>query len=298
VRRAGVAEALGGIRDRRAVGALLELYKTETVLPVRCKILEALGRIGDVSLIPFLGKEAFHQDLGLRSFAIWSLGELRDRKALPYIMEVLKTDSGYAVVAAIDAIGKLGAPELAPRLVEYLKFDDVQTRYVAAMAIGELGNPQTAPPLFDLMRRESNIEVQEAMAQSLGKIGGREVIAGFMELLRADPSPTSQHLAEAGLEAAGVEAAFALIELLKEKDLKLKLSAAKVLGRLRAEGAVPHLLKMLQDSEKAVRLVAISALGDCGGAQVLPELDKASHWGDSLTREAARIAMDKIKAKP
>lgn len=298
VRRSHVIEVMGELRSRAALPYLMRSYRDDPLPPLRCKILEALGKIGDPSLFPLLVKEAKNEDIRIRSFAIWALGEMRSRKAVPTLLEVLQNDSGYPVITAIDALGKSGTPEQSPILMEYLKFDDTQTRYVAALAIGEIGNPKSAKALFDMMRKEKDMEVQEALARSLGKLGGADVINGFLGIIRTSPSPHLQRLAEIGLETAGLEAVFSLLELLKERDLKLKIAAARILGALKATGATNDLLKMLRDPDKAVQLVAISALGNCGDESAIkPLMNLRNEADDSLLRQAALEAIGKIQAQ-
>lgn len=297
VRRVHAIEVLGDIREKRSLPFLLRLYQNETDVSLRCKVLEALGKSGDPALFSFMATQVQSRDPRLRAFAIWSLGELHDRRAVPYLLDIIYREQGYVVVTAIDALGKCGTPENARMLLEYLRYDDLQMRFVTARSLAEIGSEAIVPDLLEAVGKEVDPEVQEALVQAVGKAGGEAGIHALISLLKSSRAPNDQRLAEAGLQAAGLRAVFALTPLLENEDLMIQISAAKVLGAIRAPGVTASLLKMLAHRDPAVRTAALVALGQCGDRSVLKELVRFTENRDAGIRDAATGAVQAIAAR-
>ncbi|OGS02308.1 MAG: hypothetical protein A3G41_02355 [Elusimicrobia bacterium RIFCSPLOWO2_12_FULL_59_9] len=296
-RQARVVEILGNLRDANARLPLILLYQREKSVLIRCKVLEALGKSRDEAVFDFVAARVKDANLRIRAFAVWAMGELRTPKAVPLLMEVIKSDAGPPVIAAIDALGKCGGARQVPLLMEYLRHWDVQTRYVAALSLGELANRATVPALFEALEWETHIDVQEALAKSLGKIGGKEAISRFLEILKKGPYPFDQRVAAVGLRAAGTQAVFPLLELLERGSVEDKLQAAKILVSLKSAGAVPYFLKMLDSENTTERLMAVVSLGDLGDAAIDKRLEPLSASGELIIRQAAWEARRKIHAQ-
>lgn len=296
-RQIHVIEVLGDLRDLKAADYLLRRFENSSSTLVRCKIMEALGKLRHPGLYDFIAGQVEASDPSIHCFAIWALGEMRLRKAVPLLLRILRTENGYAVVTAIDALGKCGTPDQAPFLLEYLKYENIQTRFVTAKALGEIGDGRLAPLLLHAMAKEPDPEVQETLARTLGKIGGDPAVEKLVQLLKESAAPTWQHLAEAGLESAGLRAAFALMPLLRENDLRLRVAAAKILGAIHAPGAVPYLIQMAEEDDPAARVAAIAALGDCADMSAMKFLTQMARSRDRSARQAASEAMRRIASR-
>ena len=72
------------------------------------------------------------------------------------------------------------------------------------------------------------------------------------------------------------ESIAALREGLKDKDLQVRVAAAKALGLAKDKGSVDQLTQMIQNDEPACRRQAATALGQIGEPSVIPALLKAS----------------------
>jgi HEAT repeat protein len=150
--------------------------------------------------------------------------------------------------SVIDALAKLGETKPAaamPPLAHALKDPDVGMRAAAATAFCALSekNPAAASPYLRIAARDDRDEVRTAAAACLG------------ELSETDPKGASRIAAELG-DAA---------------QANVRVAAAEALGRLGAKArdlAVPALLKLVGDPERAVRVAAERSIGtvaDKGG---------------------------------
>jgi len=70
-----------------------------------------------------------------------------------------------------------------------------------------------------------------------------------------------------------------------------------VLGQKRASWAVPHLIRMLDDSDLFVQVAALRALGEIGDPSAEPALEEASKHEKPLVRIVARGALEQIRAR-
>jgi HEAT repeat protein len=102
------AEALGWLRDERAVPMLL-LTLNDDDANVREIALEALGRIGHPAALDAL-MGALHDDSSewLRRAAAQALGDLGDPRAMPALTAALQDDSRVVQDAAFESIKRIG----------------------------------------------------------------------------------------------------------------------------------------------------------------------------------------------
>lgn len=129
-------------------------------------------------------------------------------------------------------------------------------------------------------------------------IGIRSQYSGgvFAQYLKSSPDIyVIRDLAKMG--PAGKDAAPALVDLLSQSDRDIRLGAARALGYLQYEKAVPALIPLLNEmSDVRLNLAAAESLGMIGRPEALAALMNASksHWNPRV-RESAAKAWHKIK---
>ncbi len=125
------AVMLGNIANREAVSALI-LSLRDIDANVRHSAAEALGRIGDRSaLFPIL--ELLNQDFWVQYPAIVALGEMRDARAVPYLINLLNDE--MLSLPSIKALGKIGDPRALLTLGEIVTHDSIALSGAAVEAI-------------------------------------------------------------------------------------------------------------------------------------------------------------------
>ena len=164
-------------------------------------------------------------DSSMRSFAAQSAGRLRDSRAIPL-------------------------------LVPLLRDRDSLTQTVAIFALGLIGDTAASQPLIERARDAVPVSVPavQELITALARIGGptgasflREVLSGSVFSGRADQPYI---MARATLEAwrLGKQAPVnELIGLASDPTPEIRFGAVYTLGRLRAKGAGPRMLDALQD---------------------------------------------------
>jgi hypothetical protein len=145
VARAGVFEALGRLKIRRALPFLLSGLKDRSA-NVRAKAATALGQIGDAQALEPLLAALSDPEPEVRDNAIWALGSFRDGRALDALLKLNETQSANSMVY-YGALGRIGDPRaIAPIIAAVKRTDD----FWAAAALKEIGPPAFAALVAEL----------------------------------------------------------------------------------------------------------------------------------------------------
>lgn len=109
--RSAAAEALGYLRDRRAVEPLLSCLNDATAPndDLREIAAEALGRIGDTTAFDALMSSLSDESEWVRRAAAVALGDLGDERAMNALGDRLQDESTTVQDAAFEAIKKLSS---------------------------------------------------------------------------------------------------------------------------------------------------------------------------------------------
>ena len=129
----------------------------------------------------------------MRHLACDLLGEIRDPKAVPVLVEALgdKDEFGTSVAsAAARALGRCGDRGPIPALVKALESPDRDLRYEAARALGILRADEAKAPLRKLLKDAAETShhylVRCAAAEALGRLRDRDALEDLGALLADD----------------------------------------------------------------------------------------------------------------
>lgn len=136
--RAAAAEALGAIRDRRALDPLLAATK-DAAMEVQLAAIRALGKLGDLkaqlAILPLLQAPDEEQ----RIAAAEALGLMRSDRAMKPLIALLQDPRGRVRAAAAEALGHLGDMRAIDPLRQRLGDRDAWAQAAAATALRALG---------------------------------------------------------------------------------------------------------------------------------------------------------------
>ncbi|MCI0587162.1 MAG: HEAT repeat domain-containing protein [Planctomycetes bacterium] len=138
------------------------------------RLLDAYGRAGE-------------DDPRVREFLGAALGNLRDARAVPALLQVLEEPgadaSGRIRLAALRGLAAIGEPSSTPAVAKVLREDpDRGLRMGAANALGSLRGEEAAAALVSALR-DGEVQVRWNAALSLAAIGRREGIPQLLEML-------------------------------------------------------------------------------------------------------------------
>ncbi len=230
-----ITHIAGDIENHEASQYLVDAYAQTSAEGVRCKIIESIGKFHDPEMLGWLAERLKNPHISIQCFAIWAMGELKTPRAAALLLPRLWSSNRYIQMTVIDALGKTGKNgAVASELSTFLRDEDVQVRYLVAKALMGTAGPDAAPVLAERLMEEPSVDVQEALARTLGRTGGAVGIGHLIELLKYPPSQATEHWAEVGLEAADPALVFPVIEpFANGDDFRLKVAALRILNELR-----------------------------------------------------------------
>lgn len=170
--------ALGQLKDKRAVPALIKLSETDRFREselFRKIIAVALGRIADPSAVPHLingiGDDYFWVRYPSEE-ALVKIGE----PAVQALIETVRQGSFPSCAHALAALGRIkDNKNLAyDVIVKELKNPDWAMRGFAVEALGEYGNPDAASLLENLGRTETHPFVRHKIEWAIGKLAEKK----------------------------------------------------------------------------------------------------------------------------
>ncbi len=272
---AAVVAALGRLKDKRAVAPLTDAWdylntlRLRMELPphlqiLRASIVESLGLIADRRAIPVFMSALEDPDKLVVQRACEALGRAREKKTVPYIMELLAA-GGDTAQAAYEALGEIGDTRALGVLERGLKSEDLFLRAQVGYALAKLGENAGEKTLEKLLAGDSRGTKPGILAAYyLARLDSSRGLDYLIRVLEKKGSPLRAAAAEALGKSGNKKAALALAEQFDSPDRDLKLMIVRALGRLGGKRAVYQLYKAVEDPDRAVADAARSALADLG----------------------------------
>ena len=149
-------------------------YKEE--YPKRAHAATALGKSGDKRAFLPLTWALKDLDGGVRTFAARALGELKDERAVKFLVQRMRMDEHHPVqIEAIKSLVQIQGRKAAEPLLSVLEDlnIDERARAEAAEALGELREKRAAPALVEILKTSSEnmyLVLEGAAIEALGKI--------------------------------------------------------------------------------------------------------------------------------
>jgi hypothetical protein len=253
-------------------------------------VLKDLKIRPDVSYLPF--KRLVDPDPNQRAFGAQELGLLADPVTFEPLLKALGDPSSMVRGSATWALGRLGDRRAVEPLLQALAHEALEVQVNIVMALGELRDNRAFEPLLALLRSE-HPDLRASSAEALGKLGDLRAIAYLREgLFNRGEYRFCQPLL--GLGQPGLEV---LLEALNGEEVELRKSAVKALSQLHDPQVIAALLGVVtRDENNAVRMEAISGLGNLGAVEALPVLTELAQtelgttsWGDGLNNEVREV---------
>ncbi len=261
--RRSVVEALGKIGDKRAVEPLVQRLR-DNVERVQHQAIHSLVGFGQLSTVPLMNALAHEKNKFALRAIILTLGEIKDVKSIPILIDHLRSSYFVVRMVAVRALIKFGPPIIDP-LVSALSFNQSDIKALlrdaedrsnppfqlrAMKALGGLEDHRAV----DLLKRfveEGESEVQDAAVQALIQIGcaawGR--CGALMVLSEIGDESFAFHFA---------------LSLLDDSD-NVRLEAVRAFGKVGGSRAIDPLVKVArEDRDPYIRFEAIRLLRRVG----------------------------------
>lgn len=262
--------------------------------------LEAVYAAGLIARPPLEGEQAQalitaldHYDPAVRAAAARVIGRLKVAGAGAALLKAVNDsheDVRYAAMQALGAIHEAGAaPALAEQLAFYKKGEGA---WAALDALAQLAQPASVP-LFKERLADKDPYLRRAAAEGLGRAGDQSALDLLQRGVTSDDSPMVRLATAFALQKLGQN----YIGRVADGMTNTKLAAQGVAYLIElGPPAASSILPRLQDPEPTIRQGAADALGFIGGPAALPALEAATKDRSTDVADAARRAMERIKA--
>ena len=261
--KAAALKALGRTKNP-SVRPLLEQGLKDELSAVQLAAAAGLFSLGQTKYWDQIRQIAGSMNPEERAAALRVLGELKDSRALPILVEALKNPQPSVRGAAAAALGDLGMPEAVPELKVMLKDKIPAVRTSSAVSLGELGDKSAIPALKEALE-QGNPVVQAAAVSALLRLNEPfGSVASVVRRLSQQQDPGTRAAAGRALgraEGKNVEAAVGFLEgLLEDPIPRPRIAAARSLGHIGGDDVLPLLKQKLHDEDDAVRATVAGAL--------------------------------------
>jgi len=186
---------------------LLNTASRETMQ--RYEAIKSLGKLGDKRAVPFLIKLLKDKNFICRNYAAEALGRLSDRRAVLPLVFALKDTDETVRLSAVEALGLLSDKRAVSALINVLNDKDLAVRYCTIQTLLKLGDPQAVKAIINKLN-DNSPDIRALAAKSL---------VAFKE-------PTSYS---------------AIMKLLDDKDVNVRAESARALADLSAKSALPKI---------------------------------------------------------
>ncbi len=225
---------------------------------VRRWVAEALGNLKDKRAVKHLIHALHDENVRVRRYAALALGEIGARNATPHLQSLLQDENQDVRYSAVKAVASIGGKEALSGLVTALKDNDWAVRMTAAQGLGDLGDREGVAPLCEALR-DPEWSVRYHAAAALGQIG--DVAALISADLRITEGRGRQVIRRQVSEAiCDVAALIPLIRTAGDSNAAVRRHVAEALGKLGDERALPALERLVRDSDHAVAAAADEAI--------------------------------------
>jgi HEAT repeat protein len=272
--RALAAVALA--RDNPQVRALVAALLDGQDAAARAIAIDGLGALGDGA--ERLGRLATDGDARVRSRAARALAELRPENARALLVALTADGDAGVRADALRAIGALGDRAALPVVERGLADPALGARLAALSAIARLAPERLcAPPADPFMMLRA--------AVALARLGHDDDAAAAIRAGAAHPRPDVRVAAMNAAGELGAAGADVAATLLRDRDLEVRLAAARALCHAgRPAAALPVLAAALATPLALDAADELARAGDDRGARALTA---AAQGGDAGTRRAA-----------
>lgn len=284
-------DVLTSVKSDRAADAIYPLLDDNDSW-VRRKAVEAICKLRDKSTLPRLRELVTREkDIGTIKAIIDAIGEIGDRRDAEMLLQFVKSEDMILRQMSTSAVMNIADSSIVPRVVELLMEDSVNLRRAAVDILNGLKDPKTAGALVKALK-DGDWWVREIATDALSSLGGEKISSMIMGLLNDGDEYVRRSAVEFFCRVKDDAAFELLVGLLDDKDWWVREKAITALGLIGDPKTIPHLEKLIGDSE--VRWALPSALGKMGTKAALRPLAALMKDGQRQIRLATIEAVASI----
>jgi len=305
--RIRLAPALGRMKDKKAVDALLAAFDIRRASPREtAAVVSALGQAGDARAVEELaGADDYLRSMALqlgdlppqlqvvRIAILEALSRLGGDQAVSILEESVNDKDQRVVEEAVRGLGRLQIKDAIPALQQLAARGEMtQTVFEALASIGDKRAVSTLEQGLSSPDKFVNVEA----AYALATLGRKEMIPRLEGYLKNDPGSEKVGIL-AGYYLTKLDRASGLdhlVVLTKKSDSGFAALAADALGKSGNPRAVLPLVEAMKTDDSSVRLSVARGLGRLGGTRALSALKKLKQDPNPGVHNAAVISLAEL----
>ena len=263
--RIKAARALGVLRGKAAIPAMLDSLNQDRSNTVRFELIRALRKTGDPSVAKDLMNYVSYSDSKIRSEAVFTLGRLRYREAVPELTRLYERESAQPakmidktyrerLLDALAFIGDAASKDLFAK--EQTNSDDL-LRLHAVEGLARIGDPSLVTDISRNRLHEKDAKIQTAQAYALYKMGRKEYLDALVKALsnRKTRDGARQYLVEFRPDQLPE-----LYAHVKSNDVGVREGLAEVFGLIGDSESIQPLQELSKDRRGQIATLANQAI--------------------------------------
>jgi len=214
---------------------------------VRARAIEVVASTGQLKLMPQVQRLMQDSYVPVRFASALAVGDVEYSPGKRALNQLLKDQDANVVVAAAYAMGKLGSTEHNQILRKAATDSDQMVRANAVLLLGKIGDRSSLQLLWNTMQdRSSDDKVAYQSAEAIATLGDKRIFSKIWSMLISSYHDvrTMGVIAMGKLETP--EAKNALIRMLDDDVLEVRLVAAEQLGLFRDPIGEPKVLEVFE----------------------------------------------------
>jgi len=263
--RTKACRALGILRGRDAVPALMETVRGERSNTVRYEAIRSLRKIGDASAAKELMNYIGYNDAKIRNEAVYTIGRLRHAAALPELTRLFEKENALPRkqidkiyrATLLEAIAFLADSSSKELLFKEKQNPDDLLRLYAVSGLARIGDASMVTDVSRDRLHEKDPKIRTAQAYALHRMGRKEFLD---ELVNALGSRKTNQEARQYLLEFGSGDLPDLYGQLKSQDVNVREGLAEVIGFIGDSTAIVHLQELGQDRRGEIQALANQAM--------------------------------------
>ncbi len=263
--RARAARALGILRGREAVQALVESLNNDRSNTVRFEVVRAFRKIGDPSVGKDLMNYISYSDSKVRNESVYALGWLRCKEAVPELTRLYEKESALPSKQSdktyreclMNALALIADSSSRDLLIKESKSPDDVIRLHAFEGLARIGDASIVTDISRDRLQEKEPRIRTAQAYALYRMGRKEFLDEVVNAL--GNKKTSQEARQCLLELKPAELPELYAEV-KNDDVSVREGLAEVIGILGDSQAIPVLQELGKDRRGQISALANQAI--------------------------------------
>ena len=277
----GLSNALAGAHENYSTGLLTAL---------------CLERIGGPAAITALIQALAHPEPATRSSAAWSLGRMRDPRALEALLNALMQTLrhqqpgtfGGCAHSLVEALGDFGHNAAVEPLLALLRNPEYRTE--AAAALARIGSTRAVDPLIDILQKRQ-LERYDSFHVLLRD---ERAVSPLIDLLQNGSARRRAEAAAALGRIGDRRAAQPLAAAVGHRDLAVRFHAGVAVSRLGGTAGIRAFLADLESPRRGARACAAKGLGETGHREAIDPLVKALRDRYWIVRSMAALSLERL----